>query len=207
MANKTTRPVTQDEFEKVIATTMRGFQTPTGVQVKPSRKMATIYTVEANLGLRISDILGLKLSDIIQESGRYHLDMVEQKTGKRRTFTVPAEIYAYIQSYAIEMGIKPTQKLFPITTRAVQKHLKMVAEQLGLTGIGTHSFRKFFCTSIYNDNGFDIELCRTLMQHSSVAITQRYLGVQQKQVEDALNKHIKLPNTDNEGGFNYDKCM
>lgn len=193
MPNKTTRTITQREFDSIITTTLEGFTTESGVQVRPGRHMATIYTLEINLGLRISDIISLKLSDIVFESGRYHLDIVEQKTGKRRTFTVPTEVYAFIQAYALDRGIKPTQRLFPITTRAVQKHLKLVADHLNLTGIGTHSLRKFFCTSIYNENDFNIELCRVLMQHSSVAITQRYLGIQQKQVEEALKKHIKLP--------------
>lgn len=92
------------------------------------------------------------------------------------------------------MGIKPTQKLFSIGIRAVQKHLKITADHLGLEGIGTHSLRKFFCTQIYNNNHFNIELCRVLMQHSSSLVTQRYIGLQPQLVEQALQNHVKLPN-------------
>ncbi|KIR01134.1 Phage integrase [Lachnospiraceae bacterium TWA4] len=63
---------------------------------------------------------------------------------------------------------------------------------MNLSGIGTHSFRKYFATSIYLENGYNIELVRTLLQHSSSQITQKYIGIGQKDIEDALNKHIKL---------------
>lgn len=39
---------------------------------------------------------------------------------------------------------------------------------------------------VYVENDYNIELVRVLLQHSSVVTTQRYIGIQQKQVEDAL---------------------
>ena len=193
MPNKKTRALTQEEYYLLIETIRTGFTTSKGVRIKSNKKVLTATVIQANLGLRISDVMSLKLSDIVRDGTRYRLDITELKTGKRREFTVPFEVYSYIQGYMLEMGIKPTQPLFDISIRAVQKHLRIVAEYLGLEGIGTHSFRKFFCTSIYNENGFNIELCRVLMQHSNTAVTQRYLGIQPRLIEQALNNHIKLP--------------
>ena len=56
-------------------------------------RIATALILEANLGLRISDILNLKLCDIVRDGNRYRLDITEQKTEKKRTFTVPTELY------------------------------------------------------------------------------------------------------------------
>ena len=98
------------------------------------------------------------------------------------------------QMYMLDMGIKPNQKLFNIGIRAVQKHLKIASDYLGLEGIGTHSLRKFFCTQVYINNQYNIELCRVLMQHSSSLVTQRYIGLQPQLVEQALQNHVKLPN-------------
>ena len=67
-----------------------------------------------------------------------------------------------------------------------------MTDYLGMEGVGTHSFRKYFATSIYLENGYNIELVRTLLQHSSSAITQKYIGIGQRDVEEALKKHIKL---------------
>ncbi|MGN8654029.1 tyrosine-type recombinase/integrase [Blautia obeum] len=75
---------------------------------------------------------------------------------------------------------------------AVNKHLQKVCTHLGFSGIGSHSFRKFFATSIYNNNKHDINLVRVLLQHSSIAVTQRYIGIQSEEIEEALQKHIHL---------------
>ncbi len=132
------------------------------------------------------------MSDIVYESGRYHLDIVEEKTKKKRTFTVPNEVYTYLQTYALENGIKPKQRLFDLTVRAIQSHLKLTCDYLGLENISSHSFRKFFANSIYLQD-YNVEIVRTLLNHSSVAVTQHYLSVDTKQVEQALQKHIVLP--------------
>ncbi|OYP46279.1 hypothetical protein CG709_03745 [Lachnotalea glycerini] len=54
--------------------------------------------------------------------------------------------------------------------------MKVVCEYLGLSGIGSHSFRKAFATNVYVNNHYNIELVRTLLHHSSVLVTQRYIG-------------------------------
>ncbi len=121
------------------------------------------------------------------------MNIIEEKTKKTRCFTVPNEIYTYIQTYALENSIKPNQRLFDITVRAIQIHLQNVCAYLNLTNISTHSFRKFFAMSIYNSNDYNVELVRQLLKHSSVAITQHYLSVDSKLVENALSKHVVLP--------------
>lgn len=95
-------------------------------------------------------------------------------------------------SYALENNIHPNAKLFDISERAVTKHLKLTCDYLELKGIGSHSFRKYFATSIYVNNNYDINLVRVLLQHSSTVTTQRYIGLQSHEIEDALQKHIKL---------------
>lgn len=190
--NKKTRALTEEQYRKIITTINEGFVTAAGERVKPNSRIATALTLEANLGLRISDILHLTINQIVKDGDRYRLDLVEQKTGKKREFTVPTEIYIYIQNYALENNINPRARLFQITERTVQRHLKMVCDYLEYEYISTHSFRKFFASSIYKDNGCDINLVRVLLQHSSVVTTLRYIGVQPQEIENALQKHINL---------------
>lgn len=193
MANKKTRALTEEEFSLIIQTINTGFIAVDEKKIKPNIRIATALTLQANLGLRIGDIVNLRLTDIIKDGNRYRLDILEQKTKKKRAFTVPNEIFTYLQSYALNNNIKPNGKLFDITVRQVQKHLKITADHLGLENIGTHGFRKFFAVSIYNNNGYNVELVRQLLQHSNTAVTQHYLSVSPKLVEDALQKHIKIP--------------
>lgn len=190
--NKKTVALTEDQYRKIIETIRSGFICDDGHIVKPNARIATVLSLEANLGLRISDILQLRLSSIIPDGRRYRLDVIEKKTKKKREFTVPMEIYIFIQNYALENKINPVAKLFDMSERTVQNHLQIVCNYLNYENISTHSFRKFFATSIYENNNYNIELVRVLLQHSSVAITQRYIGLQRKEVENALQNHIKL---------------
>lgn len=193
MANKKTRALSREEFEKIIYTIRTGFTTATSEKVRPNIKIATALILQGNIGLRIGDIVRFKLSDIVFESGRYRLDIVEEKTGKARTFTVPTEIYIFLQNYALENNIKPQGRLFNVTVRAVQKHLQKVCDYLELENISTHSFRKFFANEIYLKNDFNITLVKELLQHSSLYSTTKYLSVDSKTVEKALQNHIVIP--------------
>lgn len=82
--------------------------------------------------------------------------------------------------------------IFPLTERAIQKQLKLVCDYLGIVGVSTHSFRKYYATEIYRNNGYNIALVQQLLQHSSAAVTQRYIGIQQREVEQAIENHLKL---------------
>ena len=189
--NKKTVALTEEQYQRMIHIMREGFITGDEI-VKPNNRIATALTLEANLGLRISDILNLHLKDIVNDGGRYRLDITEQKTQKRREFTVPIDIYVYVQNYALENKISPEARLFDLSERAVAKHLAKVCIYLRYGGIGTHSFRKFFATSIYVNSHYNIEVVRILLQHSSAAITQRYIGIQRQEIEEALQNHIKL---------------
>ena len=190
--NKETIALTDEQYVKIIQTIQSGFVCKDGHKVKPNNRIAVALMLEANLGLRICDILDLRLSSIIKDGERYRLNIIEKKSGLKRDFTVPLEVYVFIQSYALENNINPAAKLFDMSERAVTKHLKLVCDHLGYSGIGSHSFRKYFATSIYVNNHYDINLVRVLLQHSSTVTTQRYIGLQSKDIENALQNHIKL---------------
>lgn len=191
MANFKTKALSTEEYKLIIKTIREGFDY-NGVHYKANNRIATVLVTQSNLGLRIGDTLNLKLNDIVRDGERYRLDIVEEKTNKRRTFTVTFELYQYLKIYMLENNIKATAKLFDIRERVVQKHLKNVCSYLGLEGISTHSFRKYFAMSIYTNNNYDIALVKELLQHSSVLTTQRYLTISSAKVEEALNKHIQL---------------
>ena len=187
MPNKRTKALTEEQYNDIIDTMREGF---TGC--RPNNRIATALVLEANLGIRISDILNLKLNDIVKDGNRYRLDIVEIKTKKKRIFTVPIDVYSYIQSYCIDNDIRPDEVIFPISERAIQKHLKLACDWLGYEDISTHSFRKFFATEIYKNNDYNIILVQKLLQHSTPAVTQKYIGLSSKEIETALGKHIRL---------------
>lgn len=185
--NKQTIVLTTEQYNNIISTMRNGT-----ALFRPNNRIATALVLEGNLGLRIGDILQLRPCDIISDGGRYRLAIKEQKTGKKRFFTVPLIIYQYIDEYCQHNNIGKTDLIFSIKERAVQKHLAIVCDFLGYDGIGTHSFRKWYATEIYKNSGYDIALVQRLLQHSSAAITQRYIGIEPQRIEQAIEGHAKL---------------
>ena len=185
--NKKTAALTTEQYKEIITTMREGF-----CGSRPNDRVATALVLEGNLGLRISDIVRLRPRDVVFDGGRYRLAIIEQKTGKQRVFTVPLVIQQYIENYCLRNSIRANDLIFPITTREVQKILARVCDYLGYEGISTHSFREWYATEIYKNNGFDIALVQRLLQHSSASVTQRYIGIEPQRIEKAIEGHAEL---------------
>ena len=185
--NKKTKALTTAQYKEIIQTMREGF-----AGFRPNERVATALVLEGNLGIRISDIVNLRPCDIVRDGDRYRLEIVEQKTGKQRVFTVPLVVKQYIENYCLRNCIGVRDRIFPLTERAIQKQLAIVCDYLGYEGIGTHSFRKWYATEIYKANGCDIALVQRLLQHSSAETTQRYIGMEPQRIEKAIEGHATL---------------
>ena len=73
--NKKTKVLTKEQYKEIIRAIKEGFS-----GCRPNERIATILVLEGNLGLRISDILKLRLCDIVRDGDRFRLDNIEQKT-------------------------------------------------------------------------------------------------------------------------------
>ena len=185
---KETRSITEAEYREIIRTMREGRP---GF-FKPNRRAAMALVLEANLGIRISDIVKLRLCDIIRDGDRWRLSIVEQKTGKARWFTVPDPVRASIVDYCYQYGVSSSEPIVQIKRRSVQDALKKVTSFLELERVGTHSFRKFFAARIYEASGHDTELVREILQHGSLETTQRYLRVTSERIDAALHDNVVL---------------
>ena len=123
--NKRTTALTTEQYREIITTMKAG-----GAGFRPNERIATALVLEGNLGIRISDIIRLRLCDIVMDGNRYRLAITEQKTGKQRVFTVPLVIYQYMENYCLRNGIDRNALMFPLTTRAIQKQRALVCEYL-----------------------------------------------------------------------------
>lgn len=122
MPGKTTIACTSEQYNTLITLIYEGV----GNSIQPNPRVATALVVEANTGLRIGDILTLRLNDIIKDGNRYRFNITEKKTGKKRTFTVPNSVYDYLKEYCDKFEIGYSSVMFPITERFVQKHLAKI---------------------------------------------------------------------------------
>ena len=68
--NKKTVALNEQQYEQIIKTILSGFVCADGHLVKGNQRIATALVLEANLGIRISDIVKLSLKAFHQEFGR-----------------------------------------------------------------------------------------------------------------------------------------
>ena len=189
--NKKCIALEEQQYRKIIELIRSGFILD-GRKVKPNIRIATILMLEATLGLRLGDVLSLRMDSFIKDGKRWRLDIIEAKTGKAREFTVPDGVYAFIQNYAYEQNIGKKAKLFNISARQVERFLEGVCYVLGYQKVSTHSFRKYFASCIYLNSNYNLILVQKLLQHSSVEVTRRYIGIASKEIEEALQNHTGL---------------
>lgn len=183
--------VSREQYTTIINALFNGIESGDR-RVEPNAQLATIFQVEANTGLRIGDVLALKRGDIVYENDRYRFDIVESKTGKKRTFIVPVPVYEMIERYCEKYGISQGQQIFNIKVRNTQKILAKLCDILDYKKIGTHSFRKYFATKAYNESEYDIELVRRLLQHSSASTTAKYIGITDERTANVLNACVDI---------------
>ena len=188
-----TRVITVDEYTNIIKHISEGFKYEEEGKTKkfrPNPRMAFALQLQANLGIRIGDVLSLTPNSFKSNGrGGYMIDIIEEKTRKPRKFDIPTDLYNRIQSYVTDNEINKDDLLFSIKVRVVQKQLKIVTTKLNLSNVSTHSFRKFYAMRIFENNDYNFEIVRALLQHSNVAVTQKYLGVENKQISSAISNH------------------
>jgi integrase len=163
--------------------------------MKPQKEMALMLTVTGNCGLRIGDCVKLTMKSFIKQGDNYYYNIKEEKTGKTRSTLIPAQIYNMIIAYAVGQGKQPNDIIFDTKIRTLQWNIQKVCEYLGdgYENISTHSFRKHAGMMIYRESGNDIELTRRFLNHSSVNVTQRYLRVDEEDINTILKDKYRIP--------------
>lgn len=150
-----------------------------------------LFEFGINTGLRISDILKLKVSDI---RGKYHIELKERKTGKLKKFrmnsVLKAELDDYIKSknndnYLFESFKTSGNPLERTRAYCILNHAAKVA---GVKiKMGTHTMRKTFGFHFYQQTK-DVALLQVLFNHSSPSVTLRYIGINQNILDKAMER-------------------
>ena len=147
-----------------------------------------LFLFGINSGLRVGDILQVRVKDV----QGWYIKVKEQKTGKRKqlkmTKTLKKEIREYIKDKPLHHYLFQSRigKNKPLDRRTVDWILKTAAIECGIENIGTHSMRKTFGYHYYKKTK-DVAMLMDLFNHSSPAITLRYIGIRQDQRDKAMS--------------------
>ena len=166
-------------------------------EVKPNKRNSLLVVCGLNTALRISDILKLRWKDVYNEnllSFKSHIDVKEQKTGKKTTIFINNNLKEAFASFLkdiiakkgklcevmeqfIFLGQKSTDK--PISRIQAFRIISEAAKKCLLSHkVSCHSLRKTFGYHAWK-KGVSPALLTSIYNHSSYKITTRYLGIEQ----------------------------
>lgn len=188
MGRYTCRACSKSEFKDIVKLLRNGYTGKDGIVHRPNNQVADIIVLEANLGCRIGDIVKLRTDSFVCDNGIWKLDIIEEKTEKKRTFIIPKPVKQFID----KISDGKDGAIFTIKEPAVWKALRYVSAELGIDKISTHSLRKMAACQIYDNTGHDIEAVCSFLQHSSVNTSRVYIRRSDAQLEKAINNIVDL---------------
>lgn len=159
---------------------------------KRNYKYYMVCIMALNTGMRIGDIISLKVSDV---KSKTHIAIREEKTNKTKLFPINGQLRQEIDSFIA--GMKDEDHLFSsrqknsngvkthITRVQAYRYIKDAAEELAIDNFGMHSFRKSFGYFYYQQTK-DIAKLMQIFNHSSQEVTKRYIGLSQDEIDESL---------------------
>lgn len=156
---------------------------------KTNERNYILFLLGINTGLRISDILRLRVRDV----EGWDIYIREKKTNKIREVKMPKELKKAVRDYIKDKSkneylIKSRNgKNKPITRGMAYVILNQVAERFGLERIGTHSLRKTYGYHFYNQFK-DVVTLQQMLNHTDSKETLRYIGITQDTLNDYQRK-------------------
>jgi integrase len=196
---KTSRGIAKAQEVEPIKSTKDINKVKTYLRGKENLRDYMLFCVGINIGLRAGDLLQLRISDVIDSSGKLKESVVitEEKTNKRREFTLnnsaKAAINEYLDSlktYAADDYLFSSRKgSGSLTVESTHKIIKTTLRELNIKGnYGTHTLRKTFAYHTYinniKDNPSILETLQKVLNHSSSSVTLRYIGITKEVITD-----------------------
>jgi len=161
-------------------------------------KFCLLISIGVFTGLRISDLLTLTYSDLLNNET---FSLREMKTKKQRSIKVNKGLKEIVSRIVSKSNITNLNQLVFINkygTKSIDKSyvnvkLKELVKKyrIKLDGnVSTHTFRKTLGRRVMEVNNYSNESLVLLMElfgHSSMSITKRYLGIREQEIHNVYD--------------------
>lgn len=153
-------------------------------------KHRTLLALAYGSGLRVSEIVDLKIKDLNLE--QLIVTVRQGKGNKDRITVIPETIRPALQNYCLDKNsndfVFSSERGGKLTTRTAQKVFEQSLQKAGIKKTASfHSLRHSFATHLL-ENGTDIRYVQELLGHQNIRTTQRYT-----RVTNPMLKNIKSP--------------
>ena len=155
-----------------------------------SKKSLLMMKLLYSTGLRVSECVNLKISDLELDEG---VGWVRGGKGdKDRAIFFPESLSNELKKYILTLSENELH-LFPgghnghLSTRNIQKIINLAAKKAGISkNVTAHKLRHSFATHNL-DKGVDIRIIQELLGHSDLSTTQIYTHVSKEQLKKEKN--------------------
>lgn len=165
-------------------------------RLEPDKRNRLLFILGINVGLRISDLVSLKVNDL---TGKDRIVKREQKTGKETSILLNPALRRDIRELMAGMDgdeyvfqsrcrDRKTRQYKPMTRQRAYQIVNRMCRRAGVEGkIGNHTLRKTFGYWHYQQF-HDIVFLMRHFNHSDQNVTLRYIGILQDELDDHMKK-------------------
>ncbi len=156
-----------------------------------------LFVVGINTGLRIADLLELKWKDVLTEKKKFKkaISIREKKTSKEKRFPINENAQEALRrtlkefntdlDYNCPIFISRNGNKKPLSRYQAWRSIKTVCAAVGVNeNVGTHTLRKTWGYWAWK-SGIPLPIIMEVLNHSSIAVTKRYLGITQDEINKA----------------------
>ncbi|WP_173917713.1 tyrosine-type recombinase/integrase [Halobacillus sp. Marseille-Q1614] len=170
-----------------------------GILKQHSQRDLLFFVLGINTGLRVSDLLSLKVKDVWEDAKpRDFLYLVESHSDQEQSYYINRSVKKELKAFLSYLDPNPQDYLFkskknnnPITRQQAYRIINQAAKEAGLTGkIGTHTLRKTFGYHAYR-KGIAISFISQIFHHHSSSQTLHYIGID-KNEKGAVKVDVNL---------------
>lgn len=165
------------------------------------RRIFLLFATGVFTGLRIGDIVGLKVKNVQGNE----IVLIEEKTGKKQRAPINKKLRAIydvrLEGMAGDDFLFKSRKHYKdgqprhITTRQAQYDMAAIKHKFDIKEpFGCHSMRKTYGYMMYKHYGMPIEALRDYFNHSNEAVTRRYICIDEEE-------RLAIANKFDAGGF------
>lgn len=178
--------------EKQVDELLSAPNTDDPVELRDKAMLEVLYAT----GLRVSELVGLKLSEVSLQQG---VIRVTGKGNKERLVPLGEEAIAWLSDYLKQgRGLllkQPNDVVFPskrgtqMTRQTFWHRIKYYAGQIGIKqDLSPHTLRHAFATHLLN-HGADLRAVQMLLGHSDLSTTQIYTHVATERLQSLVESH------------------
>jgi integrase/recombinase XerD len=191
---KLPRSLPRNLSEDQVAALLGAPDTGTPLGLRDRAMLETLYAT----GLRVSELVGLKLSQVSLDMG---VVRVLGKGNKERLVPLGEEAIDWLKRYCAtaraELGgdakaeaVFVTARRGPMTRQAFWQLIKRHAATAGIarTALSPHTLRHAFATHLLN-HGADLRVVQLLLGHSDITTTTIYTHVARERLKQLHHRH------------------